>query len=210
MITVIRELYQLGAWEFYAMLLMGVFGLAVTVDRFYQLYFKQSVDARKFFAELQKRIMADKIDDAIRLCNDAPLPVIVKHGLMKAEMGVDAIETAINEKATELIPQIEHRIHYLSMVANASTMLGLLGTVSGMILCFRAVAGVDPSKKATVLAQGVSVAMNSTALGLMVAVPCIIVYSFLQAKSQKLVEDIRTVSQQTVNLFRIKQEKEEM
>jgi biopolymer transport protein ExbB/TolQ len=94
------------------------------------------------------------------------------------------------------------------MVANASTMLGLLGTVSGMILCFRAVAGVDPAKKATVLAQGVSVAMNSTAMGLMVAVPCIIVFSFLQAKSQQLVEDIRTVSQQTVNLFRIKQEKE--
>ena len=210
MITVIRELYQLGAWEFYAMLLMGVFGLAVTVDRVYALYFKQSVDARKFFAELQKRVMADKIDDAIRLCNDAPLPLIVKHGLMKAEMGVDAIETAINEKATELIPKIEHRIHYLSMVANASTMLGLLGTVSGMILCFRAVAGVEPSKKATILAQGVSVAMNSTALGLMVAVPCIVIYSVIQAKSMGLVEDIRTVSQQTVNLFRIKEDKEGM
>ena len=210
MITVIRELYQLGAWEFYAMLIMGVFGLAVTVDRIYVLYFKQSVDARKFFAELQKRVMADKIDDAIRLCNDAPLPMIVKHGLMKAEMGVDAIEIAINEKATELIPLIEHRTHYLSMVANAATMLGLLGTVSGMILCFRAVAGVEPSKKATILAQGVSVAMNSTALGLMVAVPCIVIYSVIQAKSMKLVEDIRTVSQQTVNLFRIKEDKEGM
>jgi len=208
MITVIRELYSLGAWEFYGMLLMGIFGLAVCIDRFYQLYFKQSVDAKKFFAELQKRVMADKIDDAIRLCSDAPLPQVVKAGLMKAEMGVDAIETAINEKATELIPRLEARTHYLGMVANASTMLGLLGTVSGMILCFRAVAGVDPAKKATVLAQGVSVAMNSTAMGLMVAVPCIIVFSFLQAKSQQLVEDIRTVSQQTVNLFRIKQEKE--
>jgi biopolymer transport protein ExbB/TolQ len=208
MITVIRELYSLGAWEFYAMLIMGIFGLAVCIDRFYQLYFKQSVDAKKFFAELQKRVMADKIDDAIRLCNDAPLPLVIKHGLMKAEMGVDAIEIAINEKATEMIPVIEQRTHYLSMVANAATMLGLLGTVSGMILCFRAVAGVEPSKKATILAQGVSVAMNSTALGLMVAVPCIVIYSFFQAKSTKLVEDIRVVSQQTVNLFRIKEQKE--
>ena len=88
MITVIRELYSLGAWEFYGMLLMGIFGLAVCIDRFYQLYFKQSVDAKKFFAELQKRVMADKIDDAIRLCSDAPLPQVVKAGLMKAEMGV--------------------------------------------------------------------------------------------------------------------------
>ena len=208
MITVIKQLYSLGAWEFYGMLIMAVFGLAVFIDRFYALYFKESIDAKKFFAEMQKRIMADKIDDAIRLCNNAPLAQVVKSGLMKADMGVDAIETAINEKATELIPTLEHRTHYLSMVANAATMLGLLGTVSGMILCFQAVAGVEPSKKATILAQGVSVAMNSTALGLMVAVPCIIVFSFLQAKSQQLVEDIRTVSQQTVNLFRIKEDKE--
>ncbi|MGB9599636.1 MAG: MotA/TolQ/ExbB proton channel family protein, partial [Myxococcota bacterium] len=65
------------------------------------------------------------------------------------------------------------------------------------------------SKKATILAQGISVAMNSTALSLIIAVPMIIVYSFIQAKSQKLVEDIRTVSQQTVNLFRIKEQKQE-
>ncbi len=209
MVTIFRELYQLGLGEFYVLLALGAFGIAVIVDRIYALYFKYSVDAKKFFAEVQKRVMADRVDDAIRLCSDAPLPQVVKHGLMKHDMGVEAVEIAINEKATEVIPIIERRTHYLSMVANASTMTGLLGTVMGMILCFRAVAGVEPSKKATILAQGISVAMNSTALSLIIAVPMIIVYSFIQAKSQKLVEDIRTVSQQTVNLFRIKEQKQE-
>ncbi|MCX7942980.1 MAG: MotA/TolQ/ExbB proton channel family protein [Deltaproteobacteria bacterium] len=209
MVTIFRELYQLGVWEFYALLGLAAFGIAIVADRFYSLFFKYSLDAKKFFAEIQKRVMADRIDDAIRLCNDAPLAQVIKHGLMKHDMGVEAIEIAINEKATEVIPLIERRTHYLSMVANASTMTGLLGTVMGMILCFRAVAGVEPSKKATILAQGISVAMNCTALSLIVAVPAIVVYSFIQAKSQKLVEDIRTVSQQTVNLFRIKEQKQE-
>lgn len=209
MLTAIRELYQLGTVEFYIQIVVSIGAFGIMIERAYLLWFKYSVDAKKFFAEVQKRVMANKVDDAVRMCNDAPLPMVVKAGLLKADFRVIDIEQAMDEASLEAIPKIEVRIPYLAMLSNAATLIGLLGTIEGMILCFRAVAGVEPAKKAAILSQGISTAMNATALGLSIAIPCVVVHSFLSAKSISLIDDIKVTSAAVVNLFRIKKAEQE-
>ena len=209
MITAIRELYQLGTEEFYFQVAMLIFGIALIIERAYALYFKDSVNARAFLSEIQKRVMADKIDEAVRMCTERPLDSVVKAGLLKADFRIIDIEQAMDEASLEAIPHLEKRIPYLAMVSNAAVLTGLLGTISGMIMCFRAVAGVEPAKKASILANGISIAMNATAFGLAIAIPCVIVHSFYTARSVKLIDDIKVTSAAVVNLFRIKKAEEE-
>ncbi len=204
MITAIRELYQLGTVEFYIQMVVAVFALALMGERGFSLYVKYHVDAKKFFNEIQKRVLAGKVDEAIRYCDDKPLSNVVKAGLLKAEFRVIDIEQAMDEASLDAIPQIEKRLPYLAMLSNAAVLIGLLGTIEGMIISFRAVAGVEPAKKASLLSQGISTAMNATALGLTIAIPCVVAHSFFSAKSIALVDDIKVTSAAVVNLFRIK------
>jgi biopolymer transport protein ExbB/TolQ len=87
----------------------------------------------------------------------------------------------------ETIPQLEKRTHYLSMFANIATLLGLLGTIIGLIKAFTAVAAVDPALKGEILSTSISVAMNTTAFGLMTAIPLILIYTILQAKTTEII-----------------------
>jgi biopolymer transport protein ExbB/TolQ len=209
MFTAIRELYHLGTAEFYIQILVSILALAVMIERAYMLYLKYSVDAKKFFAEIQKRVLADKVEEAIRMCDSTPLAIVVKAGLMKADFRVIDIEQAMDEASLEAIPIIEKRTPYLAMLSNAAVLIGLLGTIEGMIMCFRAVAGVEPAKKASILSQGIAVAMNATAFGLFIAIPCVIIHSVYSAKSIALVDDIKITSAAVVNLFRIKKAEQE-
>jgi biopolymer transport protein ExbB len=209
MFTAIRELYQLGTVEFYIQIVVAILSLGIIIERAVSLWGKYNVNSKKFFAEVQKRVLANKVDEAIRLCSDAPLPSVVKAGLLKAEFRVIDIEMAMDEASLEAIPQIEARIPYLAMLSNAAVLIGLLGTIEGMIISFRAVAGVEPAKKASLLSQGISTAMNATALGLTIAIPCVILHSIFSAKSIHLIDDIKVTSAAVVNLFRIKKAEQE-
>ncbi|MCG3172799.1 MAG: hypothetical protein GMKNLPBB_00957 [Myxococcota bacterium] len=209
MIHAIKELYNIGSMELWFQLGVSVFALAVIIERIVVLYFRSSLDPKKFFQEVQKRVMSGNVDDAIRMCGSAPIAKVVKAGLLKSEFRVIDIEQAMDEASLEAIPELEKRLPYLAMASNAAVLIGLLGTIEGMIQCFAAVAGADPAKKSAILSKGISVAMNATALGLMIAIPCIVVHSFLSAKSVHLVEDIKVTSAAVVNLFRIKKAEEE-
>ena len=209
MITAVKELYNLGTWEFYFQIGVGIVGVAFMLERMYMLFFKYPVDAKRFFSEIQKRVMGSKVDDAIRMCTDAPLPTVVKAGLLKADFRVVDIEQAMDEASLEQLPNLNRRIPYLAMLSNAAILTGLLGTISGMILSFRAVAGVEPAKKASLLSQGISIAMNATAFGLMIAIPLVMMHSVFSSRMVKLSDDIKIISAQVVNLFRIKKAEEE-
>lgn len=106
---------------------------------------------------------------------------------MKSSNDRDEIETAIEDSMMETIPQLEKRTHYLSMFANIATLLGLLGTIIGLIKAFTAVAAVDPALKGEILSTSISVAMNTTAFGLMTAIPLILIYTILQAKTTEII-----------------------
>ncbi|MEW6490660.1 MAG: MotA/TolQ/ExbB proton channel family protein [Thermodesulfobacteriota bacterium] len=185
-------------------------GLAVVLERLYVLLVRFNVDGRKFYSELRPLIERGDLEAARDLCGDAPLPRILRAGIEAALGGAArapnpsyerAIQNAVDEEALAVIPGVQKRTHYLSMIANVSTLMGLLGTILGLMQAFQAVAGADPSQKAAMLAQGISMAMNTTAYGLIVAIPCMASYAFLQSKSGKIVDEIDEYSVKVINLL---------
>lgn len=100
------------------------------------------------------------------------------------------VEYALEEGLLESLPAIERRTPYLATFANIATLLGLLGTITGLIAAFTAVANADPAEKATLLSQSISIAMNTTAFGLIVAIPLLLVHAHLQGKTNAIVESL--------------------
>ncbi|PLX42708.1 MAG: MotA/TolQ/ExbB proton channel family protein [Deltaproteobacteria bacterium] len=201
MIESIARAFVDGGIFMYAITAALGLGLAVMGERAYFLIVKFSVDGGKFFAELRKLLENGDIEGASKLCGGAPLPRILGAGVRAAKKGERAIQNAVDEEALAVIPLVEKRIHYLSMIANVSTLLGLLGTIIGLMQAFDAVAGADPSQKGAMLAKGISMAMNTTAYGLMVAIPNMVAYAFLQSKAGKIVDEIDEYSVKLINLF---------
>lgn len=201
MIQDIARAFTDGGVFMYLITAALVLGLAVIIERAYFLVVRFNVDGRKFFMELKAFINKGDLDAARRFCGDAPLPRILGAGIAAAGRGERAVQTAVDEEAIAVIPAVEKRIHYLSMIANVSTLLGLLGTIVGLMQAFEAVAGADPSQKGALLAKGISMAMNTTAYGLVVAIPCMIAFSFLQSKATKIIDEVDEYSVKMINLL---------
>ena len=111
------------------------------------------------------------------------------------------IESAMEEGLLEALPNIERRTPYLATFANIATLLGLLGTIIGLIAAFTAVANADPAEKATLLSQSISIAMNTTAFGLMAAIPLLLIHSMLQSKTSAIIESLEIAVVKFVNLL---------
>jgi biopolymer transport protein ExbB len=113
----------------------------------------------------------------------------------------DDIEIAMEESMMEIIPQLERRTPYVALFSNIATLLGLLGTIMGLIEAFTAVANADPAEKADLLSASISVAMNTTAFGLMVAIPLLIVHANLTSKTTEIIDSLEMASVKTLNLI---------
>lgn len=186
-------------------LIIGAFSVVIFIERLYVLYFKASVNKTSFLSQVQRAIVAGDLNSAINYCNDrsAPLNNIVKAGLVAVlNKGKDEeIQTAMDVSALREVPVIERRTPFLALFGNVATLLGLLSTIVGLIVSFKAVSGVDPAAKASMLASGVAQAMHGTAMGLIVAIPALLAYALLSAKTQKILDDIHEISVATLNLI---------
>ena len=125
----------------------------------------------------------------------------IKGVLERADRDDEGINTGLDIALSEIIPNLGKRLGYLSMIANVSTLLGLLGTIIGLIMAFAAVGDADPAQKQLVLAQGISMAMYTTALGLSVAIPTMVVYSFLHSRQNHLLEEVSEHASKVVDLL---------
>ena len=162
--------------------LMGIAGLALIVERIKVLYFDYAIKTDEFMRQVKSLVMKDQVDEAITFCaanENSPIAHVVKGVLQRSDRDDEGINQGLDIALSEIIPNLGKRLGYLAMIANVATLLGLLGTVTGLILSFNAVAFADPAQKQTLLAQGISTAMNTTALGLSVAIPVMIGYAFL-------------------------------
>jgi biopolymer transport protein ExbB len=197
----IAQHFEEGGWGMYPILLFLVLSIGVIVERAIYLY-KASIEREVFLATMQKCILAGDIGRAIKLCSaaNAPLARIVKAGLIKVNRPDNEVQAAMDEAALHELPLIEHRTPLLALFANLAMLCGLLGTVSGLIGAFAAVANADASSKATMLAKGISEAMNCTAFGLMAAIIALIGFAIHNTKTQKLIDDINAATVQVVNL----------
>ncbi len=172
---------------------IGIIGAGIMIERAYVLYFKFGMNVEEFFLKAQSLVLARKFDEALVLASGLqgkPLANAFKTILEKADRDDDAIFQAHDIAMSENVPLFTKRIHYLSMLANVATLMGLLGTIVGLILSFRAVGAADPSEKQALLANGISVSMYTTALGLAVSIPVMVFYSFLVARQNQLVEQM--------------------
>jgi biopolymer transport protein ExbB/TolQ len=126
---------------------------------------------------------------------------VVKSGLDEASAGADRIRNSIDEAMLKTIPKLEERTGYLAVIGNVSTLLGLLGTVFGLIMSFAAVGrpGIDAAQKSELLANGIATAMNSTFSGLSIAICSIVIYAFLKAKTQKTIDELDEYALRVVN-----------
>ena len=180
-----------GNWMFPIAVALAI-SVAFTLERFVRLYLQYNVDGASFMFEVQKHILANDIDGAIRLCNgagNAALPKVIKAGLQRSSREGEQIQNAIDAASLEVIPKLERRLSYLSLIANLATLLGLLGTI-GLIGAFGAIALADPSQRQAILSKGISEAMNCTAFGLLTAIFTMIAHSLLSNKANRILEEI--------------------
>ncbi len=185
--------FQKGGFAMYLIAVSMAFSFAVIAERTMRLFFQYNIDGSSFMFEIQKYILANDLDGAIRLCNGsgkAALPRVIKAGLQRASRNDEQIQNAIDAASLEIIPKLEKRLNYLALVANVATLLGLLGTISGLIRSFGAIALADAAQRQTILAEGISEAMNATAFGLLVAISTMIMHSLLTSKAAYLTEEI--------------------
>jgi biopolymer transport protein ExbB/TolQ len=133
--------------------------------------------------------------------SSAAIGRILNYGLARLESARrrDDVEKAMEESLMEVMPRLEKRTHYLSTFANLATLLGLLGTIIGLIQAFTAVSNANPSEKADLLSASISVAMNTTAFGLIVAIPLLLVHALIQTKTTELVDSLEMASVKFLN-----------
>lgn len=184
-------------------LVVSVIGLAIMVERAIFLLYKYNVDGKVLWKKVSGLLRDNDVEGAKAICANETVPLmrIMTYGLEASNGSARDIQNAIDEAALEVIPSVDKRVTYLSTLANVATLLGLLGTIQGLIQAFSAIAVADPSQKAALLAKGISIALYSTASGLVVAIPMLIMYTILQAKSQKIVDEIDEFSVKLVNLL---------
>lgn len=197
-------MFNQGGPFMYFILACAVFAMAIAFERLFYIIFRANINSTAFMAQIQKLIMANNIDRAIKLCNAEPhaaLPRVVKAGLTRANRTEKEIENAIDEATLEVGPQLNKRTPYLSMLANVATLLGLLGTIMGLIQAFEAVAHASAEKKQEMLAAGISVAMFTTAGGLIVAIPALVLHSIVLQRTNKILDDVDQYGVKTVNLL---------
>jgi biopolymer transport protein ExbB len=194
--------FEEGGIFMYPIALLGVFVVLLVVERTYYLYFKVSSKRDIFLARMRSLILERNLPKALQVVNqeDSPVARIVKAGLVKVNRPDDHVQAAMDETSLEEVPKIEARTGLLPMLSNVATLMGLLGTIAGLIQSFGAVSQADAATKATLLSAGISEAMNCTAFGLVVAIPALVAYAMLQSRTQRVLDDINATAVSILNL----------
>lgn len=197
------EFFQSGGPFMYAILVVFALGMAIAVERLLVITATQA-KTRKIWRQLTPMLRARDLMRAEMLLQNqtTPLARVLHYGLAKLQKNAkcEAVESAMEEGIMEVMPDLEVRTHYLATLANVATLLGLLGTIIGLIQAFTAVAEADPAEKADLLSASISVAMNTTAFGLVAAIPLLLIHSFLATKVTRLVDQIEMATVKCLNL----------
>lgn len=172
---------------------VSIIALAIFLERSAFLYFRMNLNMDKALKRVLVPLERKDFNGAIQECikiNKHPLGAILKAGLMKADRKDQDIERAMEEKIISELPRVKSRINLLTLFANIATLLGLLGTILGLIKAFQSVGAASDAAKQEVLASGISMAMLTTAGGLVVAIPCLAGFYLLNNRGDFLVDKI--------------------
>lgn len=199
--VIIRFLQEGGVFMYPIAIIMMV-GLAVAIERLMVLA-KEKSGNRRAFDEMYPMLKKRDLRSALNYANssDTHIGNIFAAGIQRMPNAQrrEEVEYALEEGLMEAIPQLEKRTPYIATLANIATLMGLLGTIMGLIAAFTAVANAAPAEKATLLSQSISVAMNTTAFGLMAAIPLLLLHSYLQTKTSEIVDSIEMAGVKFLN-----------
>ncbi|MGF1465044.1 MAG: MotA/TolQ/ExbB proton channel family protein [Sandaracinaceae bacterium] len=203
--TILHALQDGAPFSYINVVVLAVV-IAIIAERFVYILTKYRVNSREFMAQIRKLVQAGNIDRAIKLSEAAPLPLlqVVKAGLTQANRGEDAVIANMEERMAELMPELEARVAWLWTLANIATLIGLLGTISGLIKAFAAVAYAAASERSALLSQGISEAMWNTALGLGIAVLCMIFHLIIHSMVKGIKHDMERSVMKLENLLLLK------
>ncbi len=194
--------FQKGGLFMYPIMLVFAVGMAITIERWLQLSRTQSVNSRMW--DLVHPVLTEgEFDKAREMVNKdkSNMANMLEMGLARqgAVRRREDIEIAMEESMMEIIPQLERRTPYVALLANIATLLGLLGTIMGLIEAFTAVANANPAEKADLLSASISVAMNTTAFGLMSAIPLLLFHAMLTSTTGQIVDSMEMASVRALN-----------
>ena len=188
----------------YPILAVFAVGAAIAVERYVTLT-RLTTKNESAWTKVQPSLMAGEFDEALEMMNadDSNIPRLLGMGLARqgAVRRREDIEIAMEESMMEIIPQLERRTPYVALASSIATLLGLLGTIMGLISAFTAVANANPAEKADLLSASISVAMNTTAFGLMVAIPLLVTSSVLTAKTGEIIDSLEMASVKALNVI---------
>jgi biopolymer transport protein ExbB/TolQ len=199
-----RAFTSADAFWMWAILAAQIVSVAIMLERSLALFVNRKDNQKELSKLLAEDIRAGQLEKALRrslqLSEKDPLRTVASAGIQAAMDlgGKEEIQLKMDEILLEESSRVEKRIGFLAMFANVATLMGLLGTITGLIHSFAAIANANPAEKATILSQGISLAMNTTAYGLIVAVPALIMYAVLQNRATRLTDDLNKAA---LNLF---------
>lgn len=204
MYSTIVRFFQDGGTFMYPIAIVLVCGLAIAIERWLFLT-GAKMSNRKAFDQLMPLLKKRDYNSVLKISgkSTAPMGRIIGAGIsrMAQSQRRDDIEYAMEEGVMEALPRLEKRTQYLATLANIATLLGLLGTIIGLIAAFTAVANADPAEKASLLSQSISVAMNTTAFGLISAIPLLLLHALLQTKTTEIVDSLEMAGVKVLNML---------
>jgi biopolymer transport protein ExbB len=202
---------QAGGGFMYIILATLVLGAAIALERWIFLT-RSRISNRKTWDQVFPLMRSNSFKKAMVLASESKTPVgnMVSFGLTRmftAQGHADrrllpAVEMAMEEALMEVVPRLEKRTPYLGILANVATLLGLLGTILGLIDAFGAVSSADPAEKGAMLSNAISLAMNATAFGLIAAIPLLLFHALLQTKTTEIVDSLEMAAVKVLNMIR--------
>jgi biopolymer transport protein ExbB/TolQ len=200
--TVVKFLVDCGPFLYVSGSIMAL-GLAIALERWIFLN-RARTDNRKAWEQLLPMLQKGQFEEAASVSqgSESAIGKIVTNGLARLQSARrrEDIDAAMEEGMMEIVPRLEKRTHYIATFANVITLVGLLGTIIGLIKGFTAVAAVNPAEKAEMLSASISIAMNNTAFALMVAIPFLLIHSFLQSRATEIVDSLEAAKITFLNL----------
>jgi biopolymer transport protein ExbB/TolQ len=202
MFSTIISFMQEGGAFMYPIALVLLLGAAIAIERWLYLT-RMRFSNQSLWKQLEPLLASGNFRQAAQLSSQSgsPMAQVLNYGLARIQSAKrrDDIEKAMDESLMGIVPRLERRTHYLASFANIATLLGLLGTIVGLIQAFQAVGAANPAEKADMLSASISVAMNTTAFGLIVAIPLLMMHSVIQSKTTQLIDNLELASIKFLN-----------
>jgi biopolymer transport protein ExbB/TolQ len=198
-----------GGYFMWVILLVWLTGLGICFFKFISLK-SNDINGEKLFDKIKGLVLQNNVEEAINTCSGskAILPKVLRAGLKRANEDRVLVEDAVSTSLMEHTPKLTYHLNYISLIANISTLIGLLGTIQGLIMSFAAVGDAEVTNKAQALANGIAKAMNTTAFGLISAITIMVLHTILTSKAIKMSDKIDEVSGKLVDLLSVKKRKD--